>query len=350
VDGRLESHFLPEAQAHRVPRVRVQTALSDPRRAEPSEGLSHARFSDSPIPASRIDKQVVDVSVGSVLEAPRPFEDRPQEETDRRLVEFGGEAEAVPMPDVAACEAPPVSLPSGREAILRSTQIGVVVLELLPHLRKRIEIRDPGDPDAWLLRPDRFHPPFLSTVTGRDPERHFPWKAGFRFSRNARKPSFASAIAKRRFCNSRSRAKPSYIGISRPSVTDRLMKPTARAACCGYAKPFAKAIVSSQNLARGKTRLRRPQSSASFGVSMRPVAMRSIARLLPMSRGSRCVPPVPGRTPRVTSGRPMRHAPSEASRRSVAIAISSPPPTQCPSMAAMKSFGVLSILFSVSCH
>src|SRR5205809_7843756 len=164
-------------------------------------------------------------------------------------------AEAVPMPDVAACETPPVSLPSGREAILRSTQIGVVVLELLPHLRERIEIRDPGDPDMRLLGPDTFHPPFRPHVTGRDPERHFPWKAGFRFSRNARKPSFASAIAKRRFCNSRSRAKPSYIGISTPSVTDRLMKPTARAACSGYVKPFAKAIVSSQNFARGKTRL-----------------------------------------------------------------------------------------------
>src|SRR2546427_12923836 len=161
------------------------------------------------------------------------------------------------MPDVTACEAPPVSLPSGREVILRSTEIGVVVLELLPHLRKRIEIRDPGAPDARLPRPDAFHPPFRPPVTGRDPARHFPCKPGFRFSRNARKPSFASAIAKRRFCNSRSRAKPSYIGISRPSVTDRLMKPTARAACCGYVRPFAKALVSSQNFARGETRVHR---------------------------------------------------------------------------------------------
>src|SRR2546426_937757 len=45
---------------------------------------------------------------------------------------------------------------------------------------------------------------------------------------------------------------------------------------------------------------------------------------------------------------PLRHAPSDATRRSVAIAISRPPPTQWPSIAAMKSFGVLSILFSVS--
>src|SRR6266568_3523876 len=48
------------------------------------------------------------------------------------------------------------------------------------------------------------------------------------------------------------------------------------------------------------------------------------------------------------AGRPIRHAPSEATRRSVDIAISRPPPTQCPSIAAMNSFGVLSSLFSVS--
>src|SRR2546427_9773172 len=64
------------------------------------------------------------------------------------------------VPDVAAGEAPPVSLPPAREAILRSTEIGVVVLELLPHLRQRIEIRDPGDPDARLPRHDPRHPPF----------------------------------------------------------------------------------------------------------------------------------------------------------------------------------------------
>src|SRR3989442_454606 len=164
----------------------------------------------------------------------------------------------------------PVYFPSGGEVILRPAKGGVVVLELLPHLREGIEIRDAGDSDARLPGPDTFHLPFRPNVTGRDPERHFPRKAGFRFSRNARKPSFASAIAKRRFCNSRSRAKPSYIGISSPSVTDRLMKPTARAACCGYVKPFAKAIVSSQNFPRGKTRLNRPHPSPSFGRVMRP--------------------------------------------------------------------------------
>src|SRR5207249_601711 len=58
--------------------------------------------------------------------------------------------------------------------------------------------------------------------------------------------------------------------------------------------------------------------------------------------------PLEGEAPRGTSGNPTRQAPSEATRRSVAIAISRPPPTQWPSIAAMKSFGVLSILFRIS--
>ena len=95
--------------------MRVQIHLFDTTRPEPCDGFLHKRFSDSPIPAGRIDKQVVDVSVRSVLEDPRPRKDRSQEEADRRPVELGDEAEAVPMPDVAACEAAPVYFPSGGE-------------------------------------------------------------------------------------------------------------------------------------------------------------------------------------------------------------------------------------------
>src|SRR3989449_7955165 len=59
---------------------------------------------------------------------------------------------------------------------------------------------------------------------------YFPWKTAFRFSRNARNPSFASAIAKRRFWGSPPRAGPFLIDISPPSATGRLINPTARAA------------------------------------------------------------------------------------------------------------------------
>ena len=74
----------------------------------------------------------------------------------------------------------------------------------------------------------------------------------------------------------------------------------------------------------------------------------SIALALPTSRASRCVPPVPGSTPSATSGRPILPAPARATRRSAAIATSSPPPTQCPFSAAITSFGVCSSRFSVS--
>ena len=52
---------------------------------------------------------------------------------------------------------------------------------------------------------------------------------------------------------------------------------------------------------------------ASSNVISRPVAINSIARALPTSRASRCVPPVPGSTPSATSGnrscrRPSRDA------------------------------------------
>ena len=62
----------------------------------------------------------------------------------------------------------------------------------------------------------------------------------------------------------------------------------------------------------------------------------------------RWVPPVPGSTPRVTSGSPALPAFRFAMRMSAAIAISSPPPTQCPFRAAITSLGVCSSRFRVS--
>src|SRR2546427_12759243 len=90
---------------------------------------------------------------------PRAHEDRSQEEADRGPVQFGDEAEAVFVPDVAAWEAPPVSLPPGHEVILRSTEIGMVAFELLPHPRERIEIRNAGGPDERVIGADNYHPP-----------------------------------------------------------------------------------------------------------------------------------------------------------------------------------------------
>ena len=54
---------------------------------------------------------------------------------------------------------------------------------------------------------------------------------------------------------------------------------------------------------------------------------------MPIRRGSRCVPPAPGTTPSVTSGKP-RTAPGAATRARQARAISKPPPSAAPLMAA----------------
>ena len=82
------------------------------------------------------------------------------------------------------------------------------------------------------------------------------------------------------------------------------------------------------------TRLTRPIRSASTPSTPRPVRIRSVARLWPISRGRRTVP-------RSTSGTPKRrqYTPSVASdaatRRSHHSASSSPPATAGPSIAAM---------------
>jgi hypothetical protein len=59
----------------------------------------------------------------------------------------------------------------------------------------------------------------------------------------------------------------------------------------------------------------------------------SIATALPTARVSRCVPPAPGRTPRLISGWP-NFAVSDATTRSQSIASSQPPPRQKPDTAA----------------
>ena len=59
----------------------------------------------------------------------------------------------------------------------------------------------------------------------------------------------------------------------------------------------------------------------------------SIATALPTARVSRCVPPAPGRTPRLISGWP-NFAVSDATIRSQSIASSQPPPRQKPDTAA----------------
>ena len=139
-----------------------------------------------------------------------------------------------------------------------------------------------------------------------------------------------------------------------PDCTARLIRPTARLALCG-GHELARVVEHrlDERAARQPRRRPRPRSRArapaasSIDIS-RPLTISSIARALPTSRASRCVPPVPGSTPSATSGRPILPASFCAMRRSAAIATSSPPPTVWPFSAAITSFGVCSSRFSVS--
>src|SRR6185312_1779009 len=127
-----------------------------------------------------------------------------------------------------------------------------------------------------------------------------------------------------------------------PVCTLRLMLPTAFAALLGGVNWRAYSITFSMKPSRSKMSLMMPSSFASSKVKVLPVTISSMALLLPTIRLRRCVPPVPGRTPRLISGSPILPASRRAMRMSAAMAISSPPPTQCPLIAAITSFGVCS--------
>lgn len=84
----------------------------------------------------------------------------------------------------------------------------------------------------------------------------------------------------------------------------------------------------------GTTRLARPISYASGAATGRPVRIMSSARLVPISRGSRTVPPSIRGTPQRRQNTP-NTASSSATRRSHQSASSSPPATACPATAAI---------------
>ena len=69
-----------------------------------------------------------------------------------------------------------------------------------------------------------------------------------------------------------------------------------------------------------------PSASASSALTNRPVKMRSLALLGPISRASRWVPPAPGMMPSSVSGWP-KVASVAAIRMSAASASSQPPPS-----------------------
>ena len=96
-------------------------------------------------------------------------------------------------------------------------------------------------------------------------------------------------------------------------------------------------------------RVMSPHASARSAEIRWPVIMKSLARVIPISRSARCVPPLPGIMPSRTSGKANSER-SVATRKSQATASSSPAPMVKPSMAAMTGFRQRSAEVSVSPH
>ncbi|EBA06756.1 hypothetical protein SSE37_02675 [Sagittula stellata E-37] len=80
-------------------------------------------------------------------------------------------------------------------------------------------------------------------------------------------------------------------------------------------------------------------SSAARGAGIgSPVSRKRIAGDFPIARGSRCVPPAPGRRPSLTSGNP-KVADWPATMMSACITSSNPPPRARPFTAAISGLG-----------
>src|SRR5262249_52991779 len=173
-----------------------------------------------------------------------------------------------------------------------------------------------------------------------------PLHFGGRFSENAAMPSAASWLMNSRHTASRSRARAPSRGRSAPIFAATLMLPTARLG--PRASLATPAMLSSSKCSAGKTRSTRPSSSARAGPTGVPERSMSSARVRPIRRVNRWVPPLPGSRPRLTSGTPRRYSPSAAKRKSHARAISRPPPRAWPAMAATNTFGVRSIFKRIS--
>mmetsp|Transcript_78801 Transcript_78801/g.163885 ORF Transcript_78801/g.163885 Transcript_78801/m.163885 type:complete len:223 (+) Transcript_78801:167-835(+) len=121
-----------------------------------------------------------------------------------------------------------------------------------------------------------------------------------------------------------------------------------RSACmqaCSGKLAIMRAMASASALAVpfATTRLAKPKFKASFASTALPVRIISIARLWPINRGNRIVPPSINGTPQRLQKTP-KIAVSSQIRMSHHTASSKPPATQWPSMAAKTGFLSLSLV------
>src|SRR5215207_9054673 len=152
---------------------------------------------------------------------------------------------------------------------------------------------------------------------------HRPLNCGLRFSTKASMPSRASSVANRRANWSASYSRP----LTRSTSVERFAAAFAWRTARGPFAAISPAICLAPSRASpsGTTRLTSPISRASSAPMWRPVKINSLASAGPIRRGRRWVPPMPGRMPRPTSGKP-KVAFVAATRMSQEIATSQPPP------------------------
>src|SRR5262245_21499949 len=174
---------------------------------------------------------------------------------------------------------------------------------------------------------------------------YLPLKLGSRLAKNSWMPSEASSVL-RVFRNARTSMSIALsIGASSPSSTASMM---SRVAIGGrLAMRRASALASLSVSPSFVSLLARPSATHSCAGICVPRIRNSSAFVRPISRGIRCEPPKPGVIPRFDSVCPIR-APSFRSRKWQAIAISQPPPSAWPLIAAMTGLGKRSIFRSTS--
>ena len=119
-----------------------------------------------------------------------------------------------------------------------------------------------------------------------------------------------------------------------PSCSRRDARSSRRQVCGKAASCAASSCAAARARPGATTRLTSPICRASAASTERPVRTRSMARLVPISRGSRTVPPSISGTPQRRQYTP-KTAVSSATRRSHQSASSRPPATAWPAIAAM---------------
>ena len=112
----------------------------------------------------------------------------------------------------------------------------------------------------------------------------------------ARKPRNFRALAARNAAN--------ISGLLRAASTFSLDSRTLRSGRCSTTILAAKASAAARSSPSGASSSTRPMARQSVAGTCCPLVTISSAFCTPTIRGSRCVPPAPGSSPRLTSGRP----------------------------------------------